>query len=230
MAKRVKIETRDLRKSFGKGELTVHVLKGIDVVIHEGEWLAIMGRSGAGQSTLMYQLSLLDDATSGEIRIDGRDVHTLSEKEKMQFRLTKFGYVFQDYALLPELTALENVIVPLLMERYSLTDATASARASLEMVELGHRLGNLPSQLSGGEQQRVSIARAIAERPEILFADEPTANLDRDSSATVMELFKKLHENGQTLVMVTHEEEYGQMADRIIRIDDGRIIGSENIR
>ncbi|HEY4525228.1 MAG TPA: ATP-binding cassette domain-containing protein, partial [Candidatus Paceibacterota bacterium] len=124
MAKRVKIETRDLRKSFGKGELTVHVLKGIDVVIHEGEWLAIMGRSGAGKSTLMYQLSLLDDATGGEIRIDGRDVHTFSEREKMQFRLTKFGYVFQDYALLPELTALENVIVPLLMERYSLTDAT----------------------------------------------------------------------------------------------------------
>lgn len=220
------IETRGLKKSFKSGDIETHVLKGIDLSVRKGEWLAIMGRSGAGKSTLMYQLSLLDDPTGGEIRIDGHEVHTLSEREKMQFRLKKFGYVFQDYALLPELTALENVVLPLLMESYSEEEATRLATESLEHVRLGHRLGNLPSQLSGGEQQRVSIARAIAERPEILFADEPTANLDKESSTTVMGIFKQLHEAGQTIIMVTHEQEYGEMAERIIRIDDGRVVPS----
>ena len=218
------IETRGLIKTYGKGDLETRVLKGITLSIGSGEWVAIMGRSGAGKSTLMYQISLLDEPTEGEIYINGKEVHRMTEKEKMLFRLVQFGFVFQDYALMPELTALENVLIPLLMENLSVEAATKKAEDALRRVGLGHRLGNLPSQLSGGEQQRVSIARAIAERPQILFADEPTANLDHESSGTVMQIFKELHDEGQTIVMVTHEEEYGKMADRVIRLDDGRII------
>jgi putative ABC transport system ATP-binding protein len=151
----------------------------------------------------------------------------MSEKEKMLLRLFKFGFVFQDYALMPELTAVENIIVPLMMENVSIPQARKKATRALERVGLGKRLNNLPSQLSGGEQQRVSIARAIAEKPEILFADEPTANLDRESSHTVMGLFEELHKEGQTIVMVTHEEEYGKLADKIVRLDDGRIVSIE---
>lgn len=218
------INVKNLVKTYKNGSVETRVLKGIDFVVEKGEWVSIMGRSGAGKSTFMYQVSLLDDPTSGEIYIDGHEVHALSEEEKMQFRLRKFGYVFQDYALLPELTALENVVLPLLMEEYDEEEAKKLAAASLAEVGLENRLNNLPSQMSGGEQQRVSIARAIAEKPEILFADEPTANLDRESSLTVMDVFKRLHKERQTIIMVTHEEEYGNMADRIVRIDDGRIV------
>jgi putative ABC transport system ATP-binding protein len=148
----------------------------------------------------------------------------MSEHEKMLFRLTEFGYVFQDYALLPELTALENVALPLLMQGASRAVAEAKAAAALERVNLGSRLNNLPSQLSGGEQQRVSISRAIAHAPDVLFADEPTANLDAESSAIVMNIFKELHQGGQTIIMVTHEDEYARFSERIVKIDDGKII------
>jgi putative ABC transport system ATP-binding protein len=218
------IEIRGLEKTFKSGDIATHVLKGIDLSVERGEWLAIMGRSGAGKSTLMYLTSLLDDSTGGTIVIDGKEVHAMSEKEKMQCRLTKFGYVFQDYALLPELTALENVVLPLMMENIPEDRSHSMAKSALTQVGLGERLNNLPSQLSGGQQQRVSIARAIAEGPQILFADEPTANLDKEASATVMDIFKRLHSEGQTIVMVTHEEEYGRMADRIVHLDDGRIV------
>lgn len=221
------IEVRDLKKSFKSGEVVTHVLKGVDLSVKDGEWVAIMGRSGAGKSTLMYQMSLLDEPTSGAIIVDGRDMQDLSEKEKVRMRLYKFGFVFQDYALMPDLTALENVAIPLIMENNSLAHAEEHALAALEKVGLGHRPHNLPSQLSGGEQQRVSVARAIAERPDILFADEPTANLDRESSDTVMEIFKALHKAGQTIIMVTHEDEYGELAERIVRLDDGRIVGAD---
>lgn len=223
------IEVKDLIKTYGSGEIETRVLKSIDLTVEKGEWLSIMGRSGAGKSTLMYQMSLLDDPTSGTIAIDGRDVHGLSEREKMNFRLYKFGYVFQDYALLPELTAIENVIVPLLMENMGHAKAASLAKDALAQVGLAERLTNLPSQLSGGEQQRVSIARAIAETPEILFADEPTANLDREASLTIMDIFRQLHNSGQTIIMVTHEEEYGKMADRMLRLDDGRIVSDERM-
>lgn len=221
------IEARDLRKTYKSGSIETPVLKGIDFIVERGEFLSIMGRSGAGKSTFMYQLSLLDEPTSGELFISGKDVRRMSEKEKMLLRLFKFGFVFQDYALMPELTAVENIIVPLMMENISIPQAREKAIRALERVGLGKRLNNLPSQLSGGEQQRVSIARAIAEKPEILFADEPTANLDRESSHTVMGLFEELHKEGQTIVMVTHEEEYGKLADKIVRLDDGRIVGIE---
>lgn len=218
------IEVKNLVKTFIDGQKETRVLKGIDFVAKEGEFLAIMGRSGAGKSTFLYQLSLLDEPTEGEIKIDGLDTHNLSQDEKTAFRLNKLGYVFQDYALLPDLTAIENVALPLLMQGLDKKKAYAEAKISLEKINLGHRLDNLPSKLSGGEQQRVSIARAIVHKPKILFADEPTANLDNTSSGVIMEIFKDLHKAGQTIIMVTHEEEYAKVADRIIKLDDGKIV------
>lgn len=221
------IETRNLVKTYRNGDIVTPVLKGVDFKAAQGEFVAIMGRSGAGKSTLMYQMSLLDEPTSGEIIINGKHAHNLSEFQKMKFRLNSFGYVFQDYALLPDLTALENVVVPLMMQNRERRKAERMAADALARVGLEKRLNNLPSQLSGGEQQRASIARAVAHHPAILFADEPTANLDRASSAVVMDIFKELNAEGQTIIMVTHEEEYGRVADRIVHLDDGKIVGSK---
>jgi putative ABC transport system ATP-binding protein len=183
-----------------------------------------MGRSGAGKSTFLYQMSLLDEPTSGDIFIDNKNVLSLSTGEKTDFRLAKLGYVFQDYALLPEMTALENVALPLLMQNISEKKAYKKATEHLIQVGLEHRLHSLSSKLSGGEQQRVSIARAIAHEPKILFADEPTANLDNESSRIIMNIFKDLHKSGQTIIMVTHELEYSKFAERIVHLDDGKIV------
>lgn len=218
------IKIKDLIKTFKDGEKETKVLKGIDLEIKEGEFVAIMGRSGAGKSTLMYQMSLLDEPTAGEIFLDGKDTHNLNMEQKIDFRLNELGYVFQDYALLPDLTAIENVSLPMLMQGKTKTKAYKIASEFLERVGLGEHLEKLPNQLSGGEQQRVSVARAIAHKPKILFADEPTANLDNESSRKVIEIFKELNKEGQTIVMVTHEEEYSKYADRIIKLDDGVIV------
>ncbi len=218
------IETKNLIKTFRDGDTETKVLKGIDFKAENGEFIAIMGRSGAGKSTLLYQISLLDDPTDGEIIIDGRDTHLMTAREKEIFRLTKLGFVFQDYALLPELTARENIALPLLMQNMSSAKAYAIATEALAKVRLDHRLHNIPSHMSGGEQQRVSIARAIAHTPKILFADEPTANLDNESSRAVLDIFKELHREGQMIIMVTHEEQYANMAEKIIKLDDGKII------
>jgi putative ABC transport system ATP-binding protein len=221
------ITIKNLTKSYKDGEVITRVLKGIDLHVKQGEFISIMGRSGAGKSTLMYQMSLLDEPTSGEIVVDGVNTEKLNEYEKVNFRLKHLGYVFQDYALLPDLTALENVALPLLMQGKDKKHAYKAAEETLERMGLGHRLNNIPAHLSGGEQQRVSISRAIAHSPKILFADEPTANLDNESSRKVMAIFCELHKLGQTIVMVTHEEEYGKMAGRIVRLDDGKIVGEE---
>ncbi len=220
-----------IKKSFGPGDLITHVLRGIDITINDGEFVAIMGKSGAGKSTLMYQLSVLDEPTSGTIIVAGTETTTLSEKEQTDFRLRTLGYVFQDYALVPDLSAEENVLLPLMMRGTRLDDARTNARAAIDAVGLPGKYGNLPSELSGGEQQRIAIARAIAGQPKILFADEPTANLDSVSGEQIIALLTKLnHEQGQTIVMVTHEREYAQSADRIINMEDGRIINEEKLR
>jgi putative ABC transport system ATP-binding protein len=220
------IDIKDITKSFTDGDTITKVLKGISFEVKEGEFVAIMGRSGAGKSTLLYQMSLLDTPTGGTIHLDGKNVGLLSDNEKTSFRLHKLGYVFQDYSLLPELTALENIMVPLLMQGLRKEEAKRRALHALSSVNLAHREGNLPSELSGGEQQRVSIARAITHKPKILFADEPTANLDTFSSKLVIDIFKKLNkEDGLTIVMVTHEEDYGKMTDRIIKLSDGLVVG-----
>lgn len=218
------IEAKNLVRSFKDGTNITKVLKGIDLNIKKGEFVAIMGRSGAGKSTTLYQLSLLDEPTSGTIRLMGQNTEMLDNNERTSFRLYNLGYVFQDYSLIPELTAVENVMLPLMMQGRDNDIARDLAAKALTGVNLGHRLDNRPSELSGGEQQRVSIARAIAHSPQILFADEPTANLDTSSSDTVMDIFKKLNSEGLTIVMVTHEEEYTKVVDRVIRMQDGLIL------
>lgn len=218
------IEAKNIHRSFGSGNLITNVLKGIDLNVREGEFLAIMGKSGAGKSTLLYQLSVLDEPTEGSIKISGIDVIGLNESEATEFRLNTLGYVFQDYALVPDLSARENVMMPLLMRGMKWDGAVALADTSLNSVGLHGKYLNLPAELSGGEQQRVAIARAIAGKPKILFADEPTANLDSISGGHIIDLLGELHKDGQTIVMVTHEDEYTRDVDRIIYMEDGKIV------
>ena len=218
------IKIKNLYKIYKSKEIETSVLKGVDLEVKKGEFLGIMGKSGAGKSTLMYQMGLLDHPTSGEIIIDGINTEKMTPEERSEMRLTTLGYVFQDYALIPELTADENVMIPLLMQGKSMEEATKIAEGILDSMGLSSRVGNKPSQLSGGEQQRVSIARAMAHEPKILFADEPTANLDTISGNAVIELFKDIHQKGQTIVMVTHEEEYAKYCDRVVYLEDGKIV------
>lgn len=217
------IKARDLIKTYNTGNIETQVLKGVNVDINNGEFVAIMGRSGAGKSTLLYQLSLLDRPTSGTIEINGQNILELNSEQRVRFRLENLGYVFQDYALMPELTAWENVAIVLIMQNRNKNEAKKLAIQALEKVGLGERVNNLPNQLSGGEQQRVSIARAIAHSPKIIFADEPTANLDTETSEKILQIFLNLNKQGQTIVMVTHEPEYAEAAGRIIKVVDGRI-------
>lgn len=225
------IQATGIIRTFGKGDLTVNILKGIDVTVAEGEFVAIMGKSGAGKSTLMYQLSVLDEPTEGKIIIDGTDVVQLDEQERTAFRLNTLGYVFQDYALVPDLSAEENVMLPLLMRGQDWPEASRNACLALDAVGLVGKYKNLPGQLSGGEQQRVSIARAVAGKPKILFADEPTANLDSISGRQVIDLIASLNrDNGQTVVMVTHEREYALGCNRIIHMEDGVVVDIETLR
>ncbi|MEK7649729.1 MAG: ABC transporter ATP-binding protein [Patescibacteria group bacterium] len=222
------IRTEKLVKSYGSGELELVVLKGLNFEIKTGEFVAIIGPSGSGKSTLLYQLSLLDEPTSGEVILDEVRTGELSLQEKTDIRLAKLGYVFQDYALLPELTALENVALPIIMQGLTTPEAYLKASLALERIGMVDKKHNLPSQLSGGQQQRVSIARAIAHEPQILFADEPTANLDSANGLRVMEAFRDLHEKSdQTIIMVTHEPEYAAFAGRIITLVDGTIVSDE---
>jgi len=218
------IKVKNLTKSFKSGDSELVVLKNLELSVPKGQFLAITGRSGSGKSTLLYQLGLLDNPNSGEISIDGIDISKLDSNSKTNFRLNKLGYVFQDYALIPELTALENVLLPLLMQGYSMVSAKEKAFESLKRVGLSDRVDNIPSKLSGGQQQRVSIARAIAHDPTIIFADEPTANLDTETSDQVLQAFIELHKQGQTIIMVTHEKEYSDRTDRVVQLSDGKII------
>lgn len=220
------IQVKNLIKIYG-GKVPTKALKGVSFEVKEGEFVAIMGRSGSGKSTLLHQLGLLDTPTSGEIMINNSDILKFSEKEKTSFRLDKLGYVFQEYALLPEFTALETVSLPLMMRGASKKEYLARGIDILEKVGLGDRIFHLPHELSGGEQQRVAIARAIINNPKILFADEPCANLDSESSETILSLLKKLNkELRQTIIMITHEPEDKKHVDRIIWMKDGLI---ENI-
>lgn len=223
------IKAQHIVKTFKNGSVETRVLKDVSLQIEQGEFIAIMGKSGAGKSTFMYQLGLLDHPTSGDIIIDDINATSLNHDDRTRFRLENLGYIFQDYALVPELTAIENVIVPLLMQGKSDDEATEIARASLAQIGLSHRENNLPSQMSGGEQQRVSIARAVAHKPKILFADEPTANLDNVSSESVMDVFRDLHNQGQTIIMVTHEPEYTKYCNRVIYLSDGQIVDEKKM-
>jgi len=218
------IKISNLSKKFKNGDSDIIALHDVSITISTGDFVSVTGRSGSGKSTLLYQLGLLDHPSSGQIIIDDVDVNKLSSNERTVFRLEKLGYVFQDYAILPTLSALENVMLPILMQGKTRTYAIEKAKNSLIKVGLSDRMNNMPSQLSGGQQQRVSIARAIAHDPKILFADEPTANLDSETSEQIIKTFLNLNSEGQTIVMVTHELEFALRTKRIITLADGEII------
>jgi putative ABC transport system ATP-binding protein len=217
------IIVKNLLKTYGHGSSAVHALKGVDLQVSEGEFVAIMGRSGSGKSTLLRILGLLDLPTGGEISIDGIDALKLHEKDRAKFRLERLGYVFQEHSLISELNVLENVYLPAVAD-LSRNNYKNRAEEILEIVGLKDRIGHFPSEISGGEQQRVAIARALINQPKTLFADEPTASLDEDSSKVVLDLFCKLNkEMKQTIVMVTHEPDDKQYVDRVIWMKDGRL-------
>lgn len=217
------ISVKDLTKTYA-GRVPVHALRGISLDVPKGQFVAIMGPSGSGKSTLLHLLALLDDPTDGRIILDGVDVSALSTRMRTEFRLRNLGYVFQEYALVPELNALENAFLPLLLLGLPRKDYTQATTELMEKVGLGDRLHHLVSELSGGEQQRVAIARALVNNSKILFADEPCANLDTENKGVVLRLLRKLcDELGQTILMVTHEPEQREFADRVIWIRDGLI-------
>ncbi|WP_319580229.1 ABC transporter ATP-binding protein [uncultured Methanospirillum sp.] len=219
------IEITDLSKIYEMGKVSVDALKSVTLSISKGEFVGIMGASGSGKSTLLHMIGLLDTPTSGKIVIGGVDVSTLTEQQKSRFRLKRLGYVFQDYALMPELTVEENVYLTSMVRGTSEKEYIAQTKEILTRVGLIHRSNALQSELSGGQQQRVSIARAVVNRPEILFADEPCANLDTESSRNVLDLFRQInHELHQTIVMVSHEEWHMEYFDRVIILRDGRVI------
>ena len=216
----VAIETRHLYKRFGD----VTALDDINLRIAQGEFVAIMGASGSGKTTLMNILTCLDTATEGQVFLDGTDAAALDEEGRRRFRAEKIGLVFQQFHLIPFLTALENIM---LAQHYHSVVDEAAARKVLEQVGLGHRVTHLPSQLSGGEQQRVCIARALVNEPPVIFADEPTGNLDEENEQRVLDLLTDLHRQGRTIVMVTHSPALGQFADRILRLQHGKYLGEE---
>ncbi|HII71784.1 TPA: ABC transporter ATP-binding protein [Candidatus Woesearchaeota archaeon] len=219
------IEARHLERMFQVGEIELFALKDINLTIRKGEFVALMGPSGAGKSTTLNQLALLDRPTGGILRVLGEDVEALSARKQTVFRLLHLGFVFQNYNLLPQLTAIENVILPAMMRGRRKRDAIFEAKCLLDEFDMGHRLHNYPSQLSGGQQQKVSIARALVNKPAILFADEPTASLDSESSKVIMDLLRRLNrENEQTIVLVSHEPEHQKLVDRIIWVEDGVVV------
>jgi putative ABC transport system ATP-binding protein len=219
------IKTDALKKTYMLGKVPVPALRGVDIDVVKGEFIALMGPSGAGKSTLLNMVGMLDSPTSGDIFIDGTNVSTLSENMRVDFRLEKIGFIFQFFNLFMELTALENVILPMMLLGKDMNECRRQGRELLHVVGLDERENHLPSELSGGEQQRVTIARSLVNNPSFLLADEPTANLDTENASQIVTLFRRLNaELGITIFMVTHEEELGQKADRIIRLRDGVVV------
>ena len=226
--KNIILKVRNLHKTYNpNSDAPVHALRGVDLEVEHGEFIALMGRSGSGKSTFLHQVALLDTPSKGEIFINGKNVAYLSESEKSDFRLEFIGYIFQDYALLPELTTFENIALPLLASGASKSDIKQKVENAMKNVGLENLGKHLPRELSGGQKQRVAVARAIVNKPQILFADEPTANLDSVSSKQVLDTLKSLSvEFGQTVIMVTHEEEDRQYVDRVVTLKDGKLISS----
>ncbi len=220
------IEITDLRKIYHMGNVEVRALDGVTLNIEKGEFLGIMGPSGSGKTTLLHMLGLLDTPSSGKIVIDNMDLSSLTDYEKTMFRLYKLGYVFQDYALVPDLTVMENVSLPAMLRKDRTEDQTKKDSFSiLQKIGLCDRRDHLPRELSGGQQQRVSLARAMVNKPDILFADEPCANLDTENSRVVLDLFREINESmQQTIVMVSHEDWHKEYFHRIIRLRDGKVV------
>ncbi|MBI1907814.1 ABC transporter ATP-binding protein [Candidatus Uhrbacteria bacterium] len=218
------LEVRDLKKDYVNGDVVTPVLRGVDLAIDAGEFVALMGPSGSGKSTLMHILGFLDRPTSGAYRFAGKDVGALTEDARAAMRRSDVGFVFQSFHLLPKLTALENVMLPALYADLPAAERETRARAALAEVGLSDRADFVPTKLSGGQKQRVAIARALINNPSVIFADEPTGNLDSASSAQVLELLRTLNAKGRTVVMVTHEAEAAAYARRTVRLRDGVIV------
>ena len=222
------VEMKDICKDYPQGRETVRVLKNVSLQVKEGDYLAIMGPSGSGKTTLMNLIGCLDVPTSGSYLLGGRDVTTCNNKQLAEVRNKELGFVFQSFNLLPKLTALDNVALPLLYGGVKKAERQERARAALETVGLADRLDHRPDQLSGGQCQRVAIARAIVGKPRLLLADEPTGALDSASGAQVMELFQQLHDSGSTIIMITHDQGIAHHADTIMTIKDGVLSGGGN--
>ena len=218
------IEIRDIYKIYNPGENEVRALDGINLTVEHGEFLAIVGQSGSGKSTLMNMLGLLDIPTSGTYTLDGVNVKDMTDDELSEIRNKQIGFIFQGFNLIPSLTAVENVELPLVYRGMKKEERNKLALEALERVGLSHRLDHLPKQMSGGQQQRVAIARAVAARPPIILADEPTGNLDSHSGVEVMKILHELHEEGRTVILITHDNDIANEAQRVIRIQDGQII------
>ena len=218
------IRIRKLEKVYKMGVERVHALRGVDLDIAENEFVAIMGASGSGKSTLMNILGCLDRPTRGIFELNGRLTHKLRGSQLARVRNEEIGFIFQSFELLPRATALKNVMLPLVYSKRHWLGARKRARRALERVGLGDRMRHRPNQLSGGQRQRVAVARALVSEPSILLADEPTGNLDSTTSAEIIALFRELHEDGQTIIVVTHEEDVAGHATRIVRLRDGRVV------
>ena len=218
------IQIENLKKQYASGDDVVDALNGVDISIEAGEFITIMGRSGSGKSTLLSILGGMNHPTSGEVEMAGVKIYQLPGEKLADFRAQHLGFVFQSFHLIPYLTAIENVMLPLAIVKMNTAAQLSAARGAMERVGLGGKLDRLPNQLSGGEQERVAIARAIVNNPRILLADEPTGNLDSTTSDEVLALFRELNDAGQTVVMVTHNSEYAAYSNRSISLKDGRVI------
>jgi putative ABC transport system ATP-binding protein len=223
------IKITNIKRDFQLGSETINVLKGIDLQINKGEYVALMGPSGSGKSTLMNLLGCLDTPTSGTYILNGKDVSQMHDDDLAEIRNKEIGFVFQTFNLLPRTTALDNVALPMIYAGYSKSDRKIRATEVLTQVGLDDRMDHQPNQLSGGQRQRVAVARALVNKPSIILADEPTGNLDSKTSEEIMKLFGEIHANGNTVILVTHEEDIAAYAHRIIRLKDG-LIESDNIQ
>lgn len=228
----VVITTKDLTKTYDMGATKVHALQGVDVTVSENDFVALMGPSGSGKSTLMNLFGCLDTPTAGTYILDGINVSTMTDGELAEVRNRKIGFVFQTFNLLPRLSALDNVALPLVYSGMSKTDREARAQEVLTQVGLGDRVDHKPNELSGGQRQRVAIARALVNNPSIILADEPTGNLDTKTSIEIMAIFEEIHRRGNTVILVTHEPDIAEHAHRIVRLRDGKVesdVRNENV-
>jgi putative ABC transport system ATP-binding protein len=223
------IELNGVFKIYKMGETEVYALNGVSLKIDAHEFVAIIGPSGSGKSTLMNIIGCLDTPTSGKYILDGKEVSCLSDNQLAEIRNNKIGFVFQQFNLIPQLTALENVELPLIYKGVPSSQRHKLAKEALEKVGLSDRIHHRPRQLSGGQQQRVAIARALVTNPPIILADEPTGNLDSKSGAEIMQIFKQLHSHGNTIVLITHDNHIASQAKRIVKIQDGKIVGDSKI-
>ena len=218
------IDVREVTRTYQLGDIEVHALRGVSLLVERGDYVAIMGSSGSGKSTLMNIVGCLDAPTSGSYAIDGQDVRDLDADDQSDLRNRKIGFVFQSFNLIPRATALANVELPLAYAGLGRADRRRRASDALAAVGMADRVGHVPSELSGGQQQRVAVARAIVTNPSLILADEPTGNLDSHSTDDVLDIFGELHQQGRTIVLITHEDPVAAVAERIVRLDDGLIV------